>query len=191
MKKYLENLTSSLKSVSLPFKLQKRERLIVSGGAVALVVLLFLQLMIFPILDKRAQLKKMLVAKTAELQQVDALKAEMASVSSSIQVTEEQLKKRPQGFTLFSFLDALAGRTGIKQNITYMKPTSANIKNSAYALSIVEMKIQALTMEQLVDYLHGVENAPQQIWIKQMSITRGENNEGLLTSILKVETYQL
>ena len=53
------------------------------------------------------------------------------------------------------------------------------------------MKIQALTMEQLVDYLHGVENAPQQIWIKQMSITRGENNEGLLTSILKVETYQL
>ena len=191
MKKYLENLTSSLKSVSLPFKLQKRERLIVSGGAVALVVLLFLQLMIFPILDRRAQLKKMLVAKTAELQQVDALKAEMASVSSSIQVTEEQLKKRPQGFTLFSFLDALAGRTGIKQNITYMKPTSANIKNSAYALSIVEMKIQALTMEQLVDYLHGVENAPQQIWIKQMSITRGENNEGLLTSILKVETYQL
>jgi general secretion pathway protein M len=190
MKKYLEAL-SSLKSISLPFKLQKRERIVVTGGAIALVILLVLQLVIFPIIDNRSRLKKLIVDKRLELQEVQSLKTEVADVTRSLQLTEEQLKKRPQGFTLFSFLDTLAGRTGIKQNITYMKPSSTNIKNSPYALSLVEMKIQSLTMEQLVNYLHGVENAPQQIWIKQMSIVKSESNEGLLTSIMKVETYQL
>ena len=190
MKRILEKL-SFLKSFSLPFKLQKRERYIVTGGAAALVIFLLLQAVIFPILDNRARLRKLIVTKQLELQEVYALRAQASSVANSIQITETQLRQRPQGFTLFSFLDNLAGRTGIKQNITYMKPSSANIKNSPYALSMVEMKIQSLTMEQLMNYLHGVETAPQQIWIKQMSITKGEKNEGLLTSILKVETYQL
>ena len=190
MKKYLEAI-SSLKSISLPFKLQKRERLVVTGGAVALFLLLLFQFVIYPIIDRQSQLKKEIVKKTVELQEAQSLKTDVASVTRSLQLTEDKLKSRPQGFTLFSFLDALAGRTGIKQNITYMKPSSTNIKNSPYTLSMVEMKIQSLTMEQLVNYLHGVENAPQQIWIKQMSITKGETNEGLLTSILKVETFQL
>src|SRR5690606_35168266 len=93
---------------------------------------------------------------------------------------EVQLKARPQGFTLFSFLDTLAGQSGIKQNIDYMKPSTSNLKNSSYSLSMVELKINALTMEQLVSFMHGVETSPNLIWIKRISIDRGEKENDLI-----------
>jgi general secretion pathway protein M len=190
MKQYLQKLTV-LKSLTLPLKLQKRERMLVSAGAVVVVILIFLQFFLFPIFDRRTRLQKEILNNKVAMQEMVALKAEASAAANNVQLTEKQLKQRPSGFTLFSFLDTLAGKTGIKQNITYMKPTSTNIKNSPYALSMVEMKLQSVTMEQLVNYLNGVENAPQQIWIKRISITKGEKNESLLTSILQVETYQL
>ena len=190
MKKLVAKL-ALLKTYSLPFTLRKHERFIITCGALAVGLLMVLQFVIFPIFDQRAALRKRVKANMLNLQAMQSMQAEMQAVSASTNTTQQQLQRRPEGFTLFSFLDRLAGATDVKQNIVYMKPSNSKLKNSSYVLSIVEMKLQSLSMEQLVNFLHGVENSAQHIWVKRMSINKGDKDEGLLTSVLQVETFQL
>ena len=181
----------SLKSLPLPFKLQARERRIVTLAAGALAVMLVLQVIIFPVIDKRSALRRQIDSKTLALHDMRAHKIEYETLTRNVRDTASDLSRRPRGFTLFSFLDGLAGRSGIKPNIVYMKPSTTQLKSSPYTLSIVEVKVQSLTMAQLIDFMHGIENGSERVWIRRMSIAKDDNNTGLITSVLLVETHQL
>jgi general secretion pathway protein M len=177
------------KSFSLPFKLQRRDKLLLTAVGVGLGVFIIAQLIVFPILDRRTRLQAQIVSKTRDLAAMKLDSSEYTRLTQHAQQSELRVKARPKGFTLFSFLDNLAGRTGIKQNIAYMKPSTTSVRNSPFSLSMVEMRINSLTMEQLVNFLHGIEASPNMIWIKRISIIKDEKGD-LINSVLQVETYQ-
>ena len=183
----------SFKSISLPFKinLQRREKMAVMAAAIALGIFLVLQVIVFPIIDRGDILRDQIKSKVRALQEMQALKAEYDSFSHYSNDMDAGIKKRPKSFTLFSFIDKLAGTSGIKSNIVYMKPSTSNLKNSAYTLSMVEIKMTSLTMEQLTAFLYGIEDPANMVWIKRISISKGDKNESLLNSVLQVETFQL
>lgn len=188
------NLPSfSFKSISLPFNLnlQRREKMAVTAAAIALGVFLLLQIIVFPIVDRGDKLRRQIRSKTQALQEMQTLKNEYASLSRYSKDMESGIKKRPATFTLFSFIDKLAGTSGIKGNIVYMKPSTSNLKNSSYTLSTVEIKLNALTMEQLTAFLYGIEDSANMVWIRRLSISRGDNNQNLLNSVMQVETFAL
>ena len=187
------NLPSiSPKSIPLPFKLnlQPRERIAVAIAGGVLVIFLIFRLVIFPTIDRRERLGSQIKSNTQALLEIKALKTEYEASTRYTRDMGNRLKRRPRSFTLFSFIDKLAGKSGIKNNIEYMKPSTANLKNSSYTLSMVEMKISALTMEQLTNFLHGVEDDETMVWIKRISIQKGEKNAGLINTTLQVETIQ-
>jgi general secretion pathway protein M len=186
------NLPSfSFKSISLPFNvnLQRREKIAVMAAAVALVIFLLLEIIVFPVIDRGEELRRQIKSKTQALQEMQSLKSEYVSLSRYSIDVENGIKKRPRTFTLFSFIDKLAGTSGIKSNIVYMKPSSSNLKNSSYTLSTVEIKMNALTMEQLTTFLYGIENSANMVWIRRLTISKGDNNQSLLNSVLQVETF--
>jgi general secretion pathway protein M len=188
------NLPSfSFKSISLPFNinLQRREKMAVMAAAVALVVFLLLEILVFPVIDRGDKLRRQIKSKSQALQEMQSLKNEYVSLSRYSIDMESGIKKRPSTFTLFSFIDKLAGTSGIKSNIVYMKPSSSNLKNSSYTLSTVEIKLNALTMEQLTTFLYGIENSANMVWIRRLSVSKGDNNQSLLNSVLQVETFAL
>lgn len=182
-----------IKPLSLPFNinLQRREKFAVIAAAIALGIFLVLELIVFPIVDSGDALRSQIKSKTKALQEMYQLKAEYESLSHYSKQMESKIRLRPKNFTLFSFIDKLAGSSGIKSNIVYMKPSSSNLKNSTYSLSIVEIKLTSLTMEQLTAFLYGIEDPANMVWIKRISISKGEKNESLLNSVLQVETLQL
>jgi general secretion pathway protein M len=185
--------TISLKSISLPFNinLQRREKMAVTAAAIALAVFLVLKVIVLPIIDRGDILRDQIKSKTQALEEMQTLKAEYESVSRYSSNMDSGIKKRSKSFTLFSFIDKLAGTSGIKSNIVYMKPSTSNLKNSSYTLSTVEIKLTSLTMEQLTVFLYGIEDPPNMVWIKRISISKGDKNESLLNSVLQVETFQL
>lgn len=182
-----------IRSLPMPFNinLQRREKIIVGVSGLLLAILLLLELIVFPVIDRRALLSKRIVQRTQALAEIKQLTQEYQGLTSGTLSNEARLKNRPKSFTLFSFLDALAGKSGIKQNIIYMKPSSTNLKGSPYSLSMVELKINSLTMEQLVSFLHGVETSPEMIWVKRVSLAKGEKEGQLIDAVLQVETFQL
>ncbi len=179
-----------MKSIPLPINLQHREKVIVTAAGIVAGVLIMLQLGIFPIIDRRDRLHQQIRQQTAALAEMHDLKREYDTLTRFTRDMERQLKQRPRNFTLFSFTDSLAGRSGIKQNIVYMKPSTSNLKNSPYALSMVEIKLNALTMLQLTTFLHGIEDPSKIVWVKRLSITKDDKKEGLINSVIQVETLQ-
>ena len=190
---YLKSLSLnlySLKSIQLPFNLQQREKIALAVAGVALAVFLVLRLTLFPIIDQRAGLHKRIQTQTAAMAEMQTLKAEYETLTRFSRNMQQQLKRRPKTFTLFSFMDRLAGQSGLKQNIVYMKPSNSNLKNSPYSLSMVEIKMNALTMLQLTTFLHGIEDPTKMVWVKRLSISKDDKKEGLINSVLQVETLQ-
>jgi general secretion pathway protein M len=169
-------MISSLKNLST------RERYAVYLGVVVVSIFMIIQLMVFPVLDKRKSVRKQLKAKTAELEQMIALKAEYDAIKGKSKSFDRRTKRRKKGFTLFSYLDELAGKVGVKDNISSMKPSSSD------KISRVEVELQAITMEKLSNYLHMVETSMEMVFVKRLSITRKGKQGGSINAVLQVET---
>lgn len=172
-------------------KLNTREKIAVGAAGAVIVVFLVCQFLVFPLIDKNEQLTRMIAAREQQLAKIQELQATYRETSAKSQVTQQQLKTRRKGFTLFSFLETLAGRTGVKRNIAYMKPTTTTQKESKHRLSMVEMKLQEITMSQLLAYLHGIETSGDMIVIKRLSISKSEQKAGLINTIFQVETLEI
>jgi len=172
-------------------KLQKREKLVVGFGGGCLVLLLIVQFIIFPIIDGKKQYQRRLVSQTKTLAEMQSLQSQYNAIIKNTESSRSKLTKRSKNFTLFSFLDQLAGQTSIKDRIVYMKPSTTIRKNSPYKISLVEMKVQGITMEQLISYLYRVEISMNMVQIKRITISKTDKKKGLVNSILQVETLQL
>jgi general secretion pathway protein M len=88
-------------------------------------------------------------------------------------------------------MNQLAVQTGIKDRVTYMKPSPGIKKNGGYRISRVEIKLDAMTLDQLVTYLHGVETSENMVDVKKLSITKKDKTKGLISIVMQVETAEI
>ncbi len=154
-------------------------------------IFLIATLVVQPFFSKREQLKKNLHEKTVMLEQMRQLQSEYAALTQKAEISKSLFKHREKGFKLFSFLDQLAGESGIKDRISYMKPSTKVEKNSQYKISRVEMKLDDITLEQLANYLYGVETSKNMVEITKISISKKDKKLGLLTAVMQVETVEI
>ena len=70
-----------------------------------------------------------------------------------------------------------------------MKPSTSQGRG-LYKEIMVEMKLEAITLNQLVNYLYGIESPEDLISIKRISIKENQRESGLLDAILQVLTFQ-
>ncbi len=173
---------------SLPFTVTKREKYAVwmAGGLIAAVIVS--QVVISPLVDKRRQLNRQLAAQTRALKEMHVLKAEYEGIKKRADAERGKMAGRSQGFTLFSFLDTLAGQVGLKDRIAYMKPSKTTVENSPYSMSVVETKLQNITMKQLTAYLYRIETSENVVRVKGLSISKTGKQAGTVDAVLMAET---
>lgn len=174
----------------MPIKLNKREKYYVSAAVGVILVFILMQLIVFPLLEKRNRLKRSVEMNAERMQQLYSLGAEYTLLQEQANRAQRRLSKREAGFSLFSFLDGLVVKNGLKDRISYMKPSSSEGPSSKYKISTVEMKLQAITLEQLTQYLCDVENSMKSALVKRISISEMSKQEGLLDVVLQVETLE-
>ena len=166
-------MQSIIKKIKIPDKfslnnLNKREQYTVFGAACLIGLFVLVQFIIGPLFNNTAQLQKNLKGKMITMQKMQQLQADYGNLKASAKKSEGRFARRQKGFTLFSFLDQLAGDAGIKERVSYMKPSKKVQKDSRFKLSLVEMKLDGITLEQLTSYLHGVESSKNMVTIKKI-----------------------
>jgi len=171
-------------------KLARREKYSIYALSVVICLFVVFQFIVFPFLDKRERLKRTIESKTNVLEKMTALQSEYNTIKKRTELSKSRFAKRDTGFTLFSFLDKLTGKAGIKNHVTYMKPSTSVQKNSPFKISQVEMKLQGLTLQQLTSYLHMVETSKNMVNIKRLSISKTGKQEGFIDAVLQVETAE-
>ncbi len=180
--------------MDLPINLNQfnqREKIALGAGASALVVFILFQFIIFPVIDRQEVLQRSIAAKQEALKEMRILSADAAALEQQQNRSSQRMGRRPRGFTLFSFLDGLAGKTNLKANIDYMKPSTKEPKGSPHKVSVVEMKLVGINMEQLVAYLYRIETSANLVEIKRLSITKTDKKAGFINAVLQVETPQV
>jgi general secretion pathway protein M len=170
-------------------KLATREKYLVLIGICCIIVFFILQFLVFPFFESRRHMASGLKAKERGLDEIATLSAEYQTYQRASQGIREALARRKGGFTLFSFLDEAAGEAQVKPHIKYMKPSTPQ-STGPFKESMVEMKLEAITLEQLVGYLYQIESSADLVSIKRISITENKKEQGYLDAILQVLTFQ-
>jgi hypothetical protein len=169
-------------------QLNERERFAIYIGLGAIVIFLVVQWGILPMMDHRRQAARQVAVKRTEIAEMAQLQKEYRRIQAGLERNRIQLQKRPPAFSLFSYLDGLAGTIGLKNKIVYMKPTTVEDPNAGRPRSRVEMKIREVTLEQISRFLFRVETSPNMVRVTRMSITQKQQGKGLLEAVFQVET---
>ena len=169
--------------------LQPRERLFVGGAGAALVLILFFTFAIDPLFKDSAKLDRDIVMARRQLNELRTMQQEYQRQKSVVDSINNQLKKQ-QNFAIFSRLEELAGQSGIRNKILHMKPT-VSTPSEVYNEESVEIKMEGVTLEQLVRYLHQVENSPQLLKIKRLELKPRFDNRQILTATFRVSAFTL
>lgn len=169
-------------------QLAKREKYLIALAVIVVVAALLIQLVLVPFWDKREQFRNSVTVKQNNLQQMAGLRQEYLLLQQGSDTLAQSLKSRPENFTLFSFLEKAAGSAGVKEKIKYMKPSAATGKGP-FKESLVEMKLERITLGQLVDYLKLIESPEKLVRIKRLSIQSNKKQTEYLDAILQVLTF--
>lgn len=189
-------MSPSRPSLSIPAILEKtgwnrmarREQIMVGSLIAAVAVLLFYALVFSPLLESRQRLQKSVLKKQMELQEIHALQKEYQSLQHQSGDIQQRLIQRPDNFTLFSFIEQQATLAGIKQQINYIKPS--NVESDGPLIeSRVDMKLQQITLENLVTFLKGVESPKNVVSISRISIQEHGKGEGHLNAVIQIVTF--
>lgn len=166
-------------------KLSSRDRLFLLVGGIFIVIFIVMQFIVFPLIDNRDRLKKGIAARENALTEMKELQARYQDLHNKADSLVEQLGRRSGSFSLFSFLEQNAAKTDIKKNIAYMKPSEIS-DDGPFKEVYVEMKLQAITLPQLVSFLKLVESPENIVALKRISIQENKQQEATLDVILQV-----
>ena len=169
-------------------KLAKRERLFVTLAAVAVVLFILFEFLVFPFFKERSRMRRGIVERQVELVDIMEGSVRLKALKSNSQGLEESLARREEGFALFSYLENAAGTAMVKESIKYMRPSTAKGPGD-YKESTVEVRIEAVTLQQLVDYLYRIESPEKVVYVKRMSIQENKKGKGYVDVILQALTY--
>lgn len=171
-------------------KLSRREKYSIYAVSSIICLIVLIQF-ISPFIEKRKRLIRAIPVKSGQLEEIQLLKLKYDAMNKESELAKVQFSKREKGFTLFSFLDKLSDKAGIKNNIVYMKPSTSADKNTGYKTSVVAMKLQAITLKELTSFLHMVETSKNIVYITRLSISKTGKKKPFINALLQVETSEI
>jgi len=169
-------------------QLAKREKYLIALAVVVVVFAVLIQLVVMPFMEGRERMQNGVAAKEKNLQEIVRLRQEYQVLKQGSETLSQRLSSRPANFTLFSFLEKAAGEAGVKNNIKYMKP-SASTGKGPFKESLVEMKLETITLRQMVEYLKLIESPDDIVSVKRISVQTNKKETQYLDAILQVLTF--
>jgi hypothetical protein len=170
-------------------KLTRREKYYVYIGACTVIMFFIIQFVLFPFFDVTAKMKRSVQTSENILREIRLLSSEYMALKSDSKDVEQALAVRQKDFALFSFMEQQASRAGVKTNIKNMKPSTSST-TGPYKESSVEMKMEGVTLKQLVNYLYLIESPQYLVSIKRISIRKSKSNPEYLTVLIHAITYE-
>ena len=171
-------------------KLGRREKLVIVAGGVAVALLLFYRVGLGPALERLHTLDRLVAQKEREVHEMKTLRDTYLAQKNLMEEVNRSLAQRGQEFAFFSFLEDLANKAGVKNNIVYMKP-ALSTPGELYRESSVEMRLEGIGLQQLIRYLYDIERAPQLLRVRRMAIKPRTANADLLDVTFQVSTFYL
>jgi type II secretory pathway component PulM len=170
-------------------KLDKKQRYLVAGTAVFVLIALLLETVVFPFGEAKEKLTKAIQANQNKLAEMIKLDNEFNLQEARLAEIKRAMSARSADFTLFSHLEKKATQANVKRNIKYMN-SSSGAQSASFEESLIDMKLDKITIKQLTDFLYFAESPADLVKIKKIVINKMKESPEYLSAQLQISSFQ-
>ena len=171
-------------------KLSKRDRNALFLLSAALLLLFLYAIVLSPLLNKRNRLERGIRIKEVGLVEMRQVQTNISQLSQQNNTLGQRVAQRPETFGLFAFLEQKGAESRVKENILYMKPSDP-VGEGELQQVMVEMKLQGVTLGQLVSFLELIEAPKNIVELERISIVVNKKDMGSLDAVMRVVSLVL
>lgn len=177
------DLKTSLKNLS------NREKSLIYGAAFFVMIFLIYQLVFAPLLSARREYEteiRLLETRFSELKNTAGrYKAETEAFENL-----KQMLDRKKSLSVLTYLENISQRAGVRENIEYIRPKGSETKDGI-ARSQVEMKIDAIPVQNLLQFLFEIEENRIGLVVSYLRLKPFFKEKGKVDAIVSITDYSL
>jgi len=171
-------------------RLRRREKLLAIALAILVGGLVLFTFAVKPAIERTETLRRVISEKQDELQKVRAGSSEYIFLRDSLDNLRTKVASQEKGFELLPFLESLIREHGLAKKVATMKQQVLQLGPS-HSETIVEVRLENLTLKQLVDFLRKVESSEVLARTKSLYIKKNLTNTDLLDSVVEIHNPRL
>lgn len=165
--------------------LSMREKIILGAGIAFCIVVLFYVAVIAPYNSRMKALEHKINAKQTQLAQVTALQQQYNSLSQQI----KQISTEQQDVSgLFSFVENQVQQVAGRDKLSSMRPV-APVRHDNMVEEGLEVKIERISLRQVVDLLQRLEQSQRPLRIKGLDLKVRFENKSLFDTSLTISIF--
>lgn len=165
-------------------QLNQRERIFVFTGGFAIILALLYFAIMAPYQSALNRLDRQILVRSEQLQEVKALQTQYLALQQEMSQMERLLGQR-QNFSALTFVENLVERTAGRENLLSMRPQSPEVRNE-FTVDAVEVKLERLTLRELLEFLSGIEGATTPMQVKNLYLKQRFDDRSLLDATMTV-----
>ena len=147
-------------------QLNQRERIFVIVGGFALVLAFLYFAILTPYRSALNRFDQQIAARSVQLEEIKELRASYLGLKQQMTQVERLLDNR-KDFSALTFVENLVEQTTGRDNLLSMRPQSPEQRNE-FTLDSVEIKLEKLTLEQVLELLAGIDAADIPMQVKNL-----------------------
>ncbi|MGB2808490.1 MAG: hypothetical protein WBC22_12165 [Sedimentisphaerales bacterium] len=171
-------------------RLTRREKLLALALAIFTGGCLLFAFAIKPALARTKTLRRVISEKQDELGKLRATSNEYIFLRDSLDNVRTKVASQDKGFELLPFMESLIREHGLAKKVVTMKQQVLNL-GPGHSETIVEVKLENLTLKQLVDFLRKVESSRALARTKSLYIKKNLTNTEMLDSVIEIHNPKL
>jgi len=170
-------------------KLDAKQRKLVAGTAIFVIIALVMEIAVFPFWDAKEKLSKAISVNQKKLGEMNELSKEFASLEEKTAIIKRVIATHGANATLFSFLEKRATQANVRGRIKSMN-SSRGMQSASFEESLVDMKLEKITIKQLTDFLFFAESPADLVRIKKITVTKMKESPEYLNAQIQISSLQ-
>jgi len=169
-------------------KLDKKQRYYAAAMIIIVLAAAVLEFGIFPLWEAKEKIRRSVQINQKKLSEIVLLDGEFADQEVKMARVKRVLAIRPPDYSLFSYLEKKAAQAGVKGNIKNMT-SSRGTQTAGYEESLVDLKLDKITLKQLTDFLYHAESAADLVKAKRIAVSKMRENPEYLSVQLQMASF--
>ncbi len=169
-------------------KLDTKQRYLVAICVAVVAIALVLEFAVFPMWDAKAKMKKSIMNQSKKLEEMVKINNDFAEQDAQISRIKNALASRRADFTLFAYLEKKAVSASVKGRIKQMNSTQG-VKSPSFEETLIDLKLEKITIKQLTDFLYQVESPVDMIKVKRITVSKMKESPEYLSVQLLIASY--
>ena len=171
-------------------RLTQREKLMTVTSVIFILTWALFTFALKPAMIRAETLSRVVPQKQNELHKIRIKSKEYIFLQKNLHDLQMQLAAQERNFELLPYLESLIRQGGLEKRVVSMKHQELPLDEN-YSENIVQMRLEAVTIKEIIDLLQKIKTSNVLTTIKSLYIKKNQMNANLLDSIIEIRNPKI